>query len=466
MAFLQKRLNKKAIAALIVAAVMSCSVITGFSIKTEARDSYTLGQMVQIQYASEEELEQARRERDAALAQAQAATSRVSSLTSEREELSGELEALNELDEEQRGQYEILSSQYAAALIAKAEALERYIEAQDNLAETQRVFAERLSVMFEYQNKSVLEVLLESDSIAGFFTNIELIGLIGDADEQAIDQMQIALDDAELANVCAREAAEEAEAAALAKADELREIEEQIGITEASITDLDVQISSAQQTAGEYNALVNQLNSQISSIQDELYRQYNPPTPQAEPEDPENVPPQEETSSEETSSDSEQTEEATPTPSPVPTTAPASSSTGQLQWPTWCRQISDYYGWRIHPIYGTQKWHAGLDIADGYGDIIGAAAAGTVVYVEEPVPGQNTGGTGYGNYCIIDHGNGLYTLYGHCRDVYVTTGQTVAAGESIGEVGSTGGSTGPHLHFEVRLNSAWGATDDPLNYLP
>ena len=92
-----------------------------------------------------------------------------------------------------------------------------------------------------------------------------------------------------------------------------------------------------------------------------------------------------------------------------------------------------------------------------------AAAAGTVILVSEPVEGQNKGGTGYGNYCIIDHGNGYSTLYGHARDIYVYEGQYVSAGESIGEVGSTGTSTGAHLHFEVRL---WGDTRNPLDYLP
>ena len=86
-----------------------------------------------------------------------------------------------------------------------------------------------------------------------------------------------------------------------------------------------------------------------------------------------------------------------------------------------------------------------------------AAASGTVIFVTEPVEGKNKGGSGYGNYCIIDHGNGYTTLYGHARDIYVKEGQ------QIGEVGSTGTSTGAHLHFEVRIN---GGTVNPLNYLP
>ena len=92
-----------------------------------------------------------------------------------------------------------------------------------------------------------------------------------------------------------------------------------------------------------------------------------------------------------------------------------------------------------------------------------AAASGTVIYVETPVPGQNWGGSGYGNYFIIDHGNGVSTLYAHCTNVYVSNGQSVSAGEAVGTVGSTGGSTGSHLHFEVRIN---GNRVDPLSVLP
>ena len=132
-------------------------------------------------------------------------------------------------------------------------------------------------------------------------------------------------------------------------------------------------------------------------------------------------------------------------------------------WPTYNHTITSYYGNRVHPVYGTVKFHSGIDIGAGYGDTIMASAAGTVITVSEPVEGQNKGGSGYGNYCIIDHGNGYSTLYGHARDIYVYNGQYVSAGQAIGEVGSTGTSTGAHLHFEVRL---WGETKNPLNYLP
>ncbi len=114
---------------------------------------------------------------------------------------------------------------------------------------------------------------------------------------------------------------------------------------------------------------------------------------------------------------------------------------------------SSAYGWRIHPIYGTRKFHAGEDIPAPSGVPIVAAQSGTVT----------TAGwvSGYGNYTVINHGGGVMTAYGHQSAIQVSVGQAVSAGEQIGLVGSTGNSTGPHLHFEVYVN---GATQDPKSY--
>ena len=127
---------------------------------------------------------------------------------------------------------------------------------------------------------------------------------------------------------------------------------------------------------------------------------------------------------------------------------------GTLIWPTpSCTTNSSAYGWRIHPIYGTMKFHAGEDIPAGYGADILAAASGTVV----------TAGwvSGYGNYTVIDHGGGMMTAYGHQSQILVSVGETVTQGQLIGKVGSTGNSTGPHLHFEVYIN---GETVDPKSF--
>lgn len=116
--------------------------------------------------------------------------------------------------------------------------------------------------------------------------------------------------------------------------------------------------------------------------------------------------------------------------------------------------VTSGFGWRVHPILGYGRQHNGLDFGASYGTTIRAAHAGTVV-----VAGSFGG---YGNAVVIDRGDGLSTLYGHASEVYVRVGQTVQRGEAIAAVGSTGLSTGPHLHFEVREN---GNPVDPTPYL-
>ncbi|MBQ3482055.1 MAG: peptidoglycan DD-metalloendopeptidase family protein [Oscillospiraceae bacterium] len=128
-------------------------------------------------------------------------------------------------------------------------------------------------------------------------------------------------------------------------------------------------------------------------------------------------------------------------------------ASGNFAWPCGCTYITSRVGGRIHPISGVYKYHSGMDIGCQYGDAVFASDGGTVV-----LAGENGG---YGNCIMIDHGfvNGdhYYTLYGHLSSIDVSYGQTVSQGDYIGAVGSTGVSTGPHLHFEIR-NSA-GPTD-------
>lgn len=134
--------------------------------------------------------------------------------------------------------------------------------------------------------------------------------------------------------------------------------------------------------------------------------------------------------------------------------AASGGGTGKFMWP--CQgEITSYYGWRTHPIFGTTKYHSGMDIAVDYGTPIHAADSGTVVY---------SGWLGgYGNCVMLDHGGGLVSLYGHNQSLNVNEGQYVTKGTVIAYAGSTGYSTGPHCHFEVRLH---GEVTEPLDYLP
>ncbi len=116
--------------------------------------------------------------------------------------------------------------------------------------------------------------------------------------------------------------------------------------------------------------------------------------------------------------------------------------------------LTSPFGWRIHPIFGVEKFHTGIDINGSMGDPIVASAGGIVISAGSM--------GGYGNVVIIDHGAGISTLYAHQSTVASSVGQQVGQGEIIGYVGSTGYSTGPHLHFEVRVD---GVAVDPMLYI-
>ena len=131
-----------------------------------------------------------------------------------------------------------------------------------------------------------------------------------------------------------------------------------------------------------------------------------------------------------------------------------SGGTGAFMWPV-RGEITSYYGWRTHPVFGTTRYHSGMDIACDYGTRIVAADSGTVIY--------SGWMGGYGYAVMIDHGGGLVTIYGHNQELTVNEGQAVNKGQLIAYAGSTGWSTGPHCHFEVRLH---GEVTEPLNYLP
>jgi len=128
-------------------------------------------------------------------------------------------------------------------------------------------------------------------------------------------------------------------------------------------------------------------------------------------------------------------------------------SSGGFLWPT-AGKITSSYGWRTHPIYKVRKFHTGIDIGAPSGQSIKAAADGLVIY--------SGWVNGYGNTLIIDHGNGITTLYGHTSKLLVGKGKVVKAGDVVAKVGSTGNSTGPHLHFEVRKN---GVPINPMDWL-
>lgn len=129
------------------------------------------------------------------------------------------------------------------------------------------------------------------------------------------------------------------------------------------------------------------------------------------------------------------------------------SASTPMQWPL-AGTVTSPFGERKDPMGPGRDFHPGIDIAADQGTPIAAAASGRVI---------STGPDGgYGNLIVLDNGNGVTTRYAHCSQIFARVGDTVAAGQTIGAVGSTGHSTGPHLHFEVRVGDT---PVDPQQYL-
>lgn len=139
---------------------------------------------------------------------------------------------------------------------------------------------------------------------------------------------------------------------------------------------------------------------------------------------------------------------------PVANPEPRQPSLLGYQWPI-IGKVTSPYGYRIHPVYGTRKLHSGLDVSAARGVPISATSGGVVIY---------TGWRGgYGNTVIVDHGEGLSSLYAHMSQIGIAEGASVDRGDVVGLVGATGTATGNHLHFEIRLN---GTAVNPAPYLP
>lgn len=252
-----------------------------------------------------------------------------------------------------------------------------------------------------------MDLLFSSDSIAEIITRIDNINEILEYDKRVRDNYL----SSQAAALQAKQEYEEA--AALLEVKEV-ELQAEIETLESELGALQTELEALQSDIDGYASVINQyaadekrIDKEIKAMQEELKKQQTPPT-----------------------------------------------ATGSYIWPSKSSYVvTSKYGWRTISLYGTSKFHAGIDIGASMGTAILAADGGNITV--------STYDGGYGNYVMINHGDGRATLYGHMSSRAVSVGQTVTQGQVIGYVGSTGNSTGPHIHFEIRVN---GGTVNPLNY--
>lgn len=366
-----------------------------------------------------------------------------------RNEKAGVLEQKAALDQEAnltQEEINVVQEQielYADLIVEKKAELE---EAKAEEAEQSELFRVRMREMEEGGKLSFIVVLLESRSISDLLTRIDMISEIMSYDKA----LEKALMDARAKVEEAEKALEDAKAEQEAKKGELEarkaDLMAQVAEAEALVKSLEADIEAYKAAYDETEAAKQELQRQIDAkvAQMEAERRAAEEAARKAAEE----------AARQQAQQQQQQQTTQPTQPTQPTTPTYTTGSGSMIWPCpSCHTITSYFGWRIHPITGVNKYHSGVDIGASYGATVIAADSGTVI----------TAGwvSGYGNCIVISHGNGVSTLYGHLSSIAVSSGQSVSQGQTIGYVGSTGNSTGPHLHWEVTVN---GERQNPLNY--
>ncbi len=274
----------------------------------------------------------------------------------------------------------------------------------------------RIKFMYENGQHFFVETLLDAESFGDFLNKADYVESLSAYDRKMLDEY---VESRELIELCKKELEEQKSLVEATKAgveSEKQALEELIVEKEKQITAYETDINSKEAAIREYeldiaeqNEIISQLEAAVAEERRKLMEENG------------NV---------------------------------IKYDGGMFKWPAPSyTRISSPFGWRMHPTLGVNKFHNGVDMASPSGTKILAAYDGEVVAASYSAS--------MGNYIMINHGDGLYTIYMHASALYVVRGDIVVKGEHIAAVGSTGRSTGPHLHFGVRLN---GEYVDPMTY--
>ncbi len=303
--------------------------------------------------------------------------------------------------------------------------------AETKKLEQEAAMSDRVRAMYMYGNGSIMEFIFSASDFSDFITKLDMSRYIMTADKDslnALEETKKVIDEKKLS----------IEADRLKTVEKKTEQEVVLTQQEQVLAQKDQLLAQNQATLEEYKAIEEAEAATSADIEGQLqayYEQQRAAAEQAAAENSGN------SGSTDGSGDGDTTNTGGGDTSGGGSTAPPVYSSSYV-WP--CGgDITSEFGWRIHPIYGDSRFHAGVDIGASSGTPVACAGNGTVISA-----GWNGG---YGNCVIVDIGNGLSAVYAHLSAINVSSGETVAAGQTVGAVGSTGDSTGSHLHYEVRL---------------
>ncbi|APC07428.1 murein hydrolase activator EnvC family protein [Neomoorella thermoacetica] len=324
----------------------------------------------------------------------------------EGEALLQQLQQIEEDIRQKQAQIASLDQQLAAAQ-GRVQQVAAELQKAEAAQETRMsILRSRLKDIYQVGRVNYLEVLLQSTSLEDFLVRLELLTKIARGDINLIDEIK-----AEKAKIAAQKAELEAER------DHIAQLRRQADNER-------VQLASRQENQRQLLAQVEQEKKRVAAALDEMEATARQIAAKIRAEQ------------------AKSNRKLSP------------SGTKGMLWPLpGYTQISSPFGWRIHPLLKTNRFHDGVDLPAPEGTEIIAPLDGQVI---------STGYLGgYGNHIVIDHGGGLSTMYAHLSSILVQNGQEVKKGQVIGRVGSTGWSTGPHLHFMVLLQ---GEPTNPMNY--
>lgn len=384
-----------------------------------------------VQATEESNLSEAQQEKKTLENDLQKAKELIDSLKGSKEDIQSEVEKLDKQLNEISGKVKELESQLSKKRQEIADTESALNKAKEQEKKQYRNMKKRIQFMYENGQTSYVEMLLSADSFTDFLNAVEYITQISQYDRKMLKEyqnMQVTIADtqktletdyASLQSLQAKVQEEKQAVAALESAKK--------GELNAVADDL----TDAQSVAKAYEAEIQAQNEVIAQIQAAQKRAAEQQAAQQQAQ-----------AAEENQNTAQNT------------TPPGNGqSTGSMMWP--CpssKRVTSDYGPRTSPTNGASSNHKGIDIGAAYGADIVAADGGTVLVATYSSSG--------GNYVIIDHGGGLCTVYMHASSLTVSAGQTVSKGQVIAKVGSTGISTGNHLHFGVTLNgvyvSPWG----------
>ncbi len=327
----------------------------------------------------------------------------VTQLDASLAELTETIDALNTELEKKEKEIETTKAELAAA-----EELEK---------KQYEAMKQRIKFIYEKGNSTYLELLLSANSFADFLNKSQFIAKLSEYDREMLEEYIATKEKIAETKETLEGEQEELEEVKASIAAEQAEVETLIAQKETEIVVYESDINNKEQAVKEYEAEIAAQDAEIKEL--------------------------EATIAAEKKRLLEENRQA------------ISYDGGQFKWPAPdYTRISDDYGMRMHPTLGVEKFHNGIDLASANGSRILAAYDGEVVAA--------TYSSSMGNYVMIDHGDSLYTIYMHASALLVSRGDVVVKGEEIAKVGSTGRSTGPHLHLGVRLN---GSYVSPWNYI-